>query len=97
LKSSKASGGRPSPTSRRSPDLPSAWASDRHQQQHPGTLQVRAGGRRQFIDSVMRTNLDKAMVVSFDTSAELVSDLVSDTDKLTAAIRDLRPAVEPRL
>jgi VWFA-related protein len=43
----------------------------------------------QFIDSVMRTNLDKAMVVSFDTSAELVSDLVSDTDKLTAAIRDL--------
>jgi VWFA-related protein len=45
----------------------------------------------QFIDSVMRTNLDKAMVVSFDTSAELVSDLVSDTDKLTAAIRDLHP------
>jgi VWFA-related protein len=45
----------------------------------------------QFIDSVMRTNLDKAMVVSFDTSAELVSDLVSDTDKLTAAVRDLRP------
>ena len=43
----------------------------------------------QFIDSVMRTNLDKAMVVSFDTSAELVSDLMTDTDKLTAAIRDL--------
>src|SRR5208283_884262 len=45
----------------------------------------------QFIDSVMRTNLDKAMVVSFDTSAELVSDLISDTDKLTSSIRDLRP------
>jgi len=45
----------------------------------------------QFIDSVMRTNLDKALVVSFDTSAELVADLVSDTDKLTAAIRDLHP------
>ena len=45
----------------------------------------------QFIDSVMRTNLDKAMVVSFDTSAELVSDLINDTDKLTAAIRGLRP------
>jgi VWFA-related protein len=45
----------------------------------------------QFIDSVMRTNLDKAMVVSFDTSAELVSDLINDTDKLTAAIRNLRP------
>src|SRR5271157_1133492 len=45
----------------------------------------------QFIDSVMRTNLDKALVVSFDTSAELVSDLINDTDKLTAAIRNLRP------
>jgi VWFA-related protein len=45
----------------------------------------------QFIDSVMRTNLDKALVVSFDTSAELVSDLINDTDKLTASIRDLRP------
>ena len=45
----------------------------------------------QFIDSVMRTNLDKALVVSFDTSAELVSDLITDTDKLTAAIRDLHP------
>jgi VWFA-related protein len=45
----------------------------------------------QFIDSVMRTNLDKALVVSFDTSAELVADLITDTDKLTAAIRDLHP------
>jgi Ca-activated chloride channel family protein len=45
----------------------------------------------QFIDSVMRTNLDKALVVSFDTSAELVADLMTDTDKLTAAIRDLHP------
>ena len=39
----------------------------------------------------MRTNLDKALVVSFDTSAELVADLMTDTDKLTAAIRDLHP------
>jgi VWFA-related protein len=45
----------------------------------------------QFIDSAMRTNLDKALVVSFDTSAELVADLINDTDKLTAAIRDLHP------
>ena len=45
----------------------------------------------QFIDSVMRTRLDKALVVSFDSSAELVSDLVPDTDKLQAAIHDLRP------
>ena len=31
------------------------------------------------------------MVVRFDTSAELVSDLTTDTDKLERAIRDLRP------
>jgi Ca-activated chloride channel homolog len=45
----------------------------------------------QFISSVMRTNMDKALVVSFDTSTQLISDLVTETDKLTAAIRDLRP------
>jgi len=45
----------------------------------------------QFIDSVMRSNLDKALVVSFDTSTDLVADLMTDTDKLTAAIRDLHP------
>lgn len=43
-----------------------------------------------FINSVMRKE-DKAIIVSFDTSAELVADLTSDTDKLTNAIRDLRP------
>src|SRR5664280_2974820 len=45
----------------------------------------------QFINSVMRTNMDKALVVSFDTSTALVSDLIAETDKLTAAIRDLHP------
>ena len=45
----------------------------------------------EFIKSVMRSRVDKAMVVSFDTSAELVSDLIDDTDKLEAAIRGLRP------
>ena len=39
----------------------------------------------------MRSRVDKAMVVSFDTSAELVSDLIDDTDKLETAIRGLRP------
>jgi VWFA-related protein len=43
-----------------------------------------------FINSVMRDQ-DKAMVVGFDTEAELVSDLTSDTAKLENAIRDLRP------
>ncbi len=43
-----------------------------------------------FVNSVMRTE-DKAIVVSFDTSAELVADLTSDTHKLENAIRDLRP------
>ncbi len=45
----------------------------------------------EFLKSVVHTNVDKAMVVSFDTSAQLVSDLVDDLDKLDLAIRDLRP------
>ena len=45
----------------------------------------------EFLKSVVHANVDKAMVVSFDTSPELVSDLVDDTDKLDRAIRDLRP------
>ena len=45
----------------------------------------------EFIHSVMRSRLDRALVVSFDTSAELVSDLIEDTDTLEAAIRGLRP------
>jgi Ca-activated chloride channel family protein len=45
----------------------------------------------EFIRSVVKANQDKAMVVSFDTSAELVSDLIDDTAKLERAIRDLRP------
>jgi Mg-chelatase subunit ChlD len=37
----------------------------------------------------MRTNLDKAMVLSFDSNAEMVSELTPDTDKLDSAIRGL--------
>jgi Ca-activated chloride channel homolog len=43
-----------------------------------------------FVNGVMRDQ-DKAMVVSFDSATELVSDLTSDTAKLEHAIRDLRP------
>jgi Ca-activated chloride channel homolog len=43
-----------------------------------------------FVNGVMRDQ-DKAMVVSFDSATELVSDLTSDTGKLEHAIRDLRP------
>lgn len=43
-----------------------------------------------FINSVMRTE-DKAVVVSFDTAAELVADLTNDTNKLENAVRNLRP------
>ena len=45
----------------------------------------------EFITSVVHPGVDKAMIVSFDSSAELVSDLIDDTDKLTAAVRSLRP------
>ena len=43
-----------------------------------------------FVNSVVRKE-DKAIVVSFDTAAELVADLTDDTSKLENAIRSLRP------
>ncbi len=45
----------------------------------------------EFINSVLRPKEDRAMVVSFDTSAEMVSDLVDDPEKLAKSIRNLRP------
>ncbi len=44
----------------------------------------------EFLKSVIKSNQDKAMVVSFDTAPELVADLVDDTDKLED--RHPRPA-----
>src|SRR5205085_10897166 len=44
-----------------------------------------------FINGVIRTNQDRGMVVSFDTKAELVADLQTDTEKLVTAVRNLRP------
>jgi len=43
-----------------------------------------------FLSQVMRP-ADKAVVVSFDTAAELVADLTGEVDKLKAAVRSLRP------
>ena len=45
----------------------------------------------EFINSVLRPKEDRAMVVSFDTSAELVSDLIDEPEKLAKSIRNLRP------
>src|SRR5713226_4178296 len=45
----------------------------------------------EFINSVIRPREDKAMVVSFDTAAELVADLMDDPEKLAKSIRNLRP------
>jgi Ca-activated chloride channel family protein len=44
-----------------------------------------------FVNTVVRLGQDKAMVVSFDTSAELVADLTDNTTDLARAIRSLRP------
>jgi Ca-activated chloride channel family protein len=44
-----------------------------------------------FVQTVVRPVLDKAMVVSFDTSAELVTDMTDDIGKLNASIQNLRP------
>jgi len=47
----------------------------------------------EFINSVIRPREDKAMVVSFDTAAELVSDLSDNPEKLAKSIRDLSCAI----
>src|SRR5271166_3410696 len=40
-----------------------------------------------FINTVIRPHQDKAIIVSFDTAAELVSDLTDDTEQLNRAVR----------
>lgn len=45
----------------------------------------------EFINSVVRPDVDKAIVVSFDTGFSVVADLTSDVEKLTEAVRELRP------
>ncbi len=44
-----------------------------------------------FIDNTVRPHQDKALVVSFDTAAELVTDLTDDIPLLEKAIQSLRP------
>jgi Ca-activated chloride channel family protein len=44
-----------------------------------------------FIDSTVRPEHDRAMVVSFDTSAELVADLTDNIADLEKAVGNLRP------
>jgi VWFA-related protein len=44
-----------------------------------------------FINSAIRPRQDKGMLVSFDSAAELVSDLIDDPEKLANAVRSLRP------
>ena len=45
----------------------------------------------EFIRVALRPELDKAMIVSFDSSTELVADLTSNVQQLEKAIQDLRP------
>ena len=44
-----------------------------------------------FVNSVIRPGQDKAMVISFDSATELVSDLTDSTEQLAKGIRNLRP------
>src|SRR5579883_1021326 len=44
-----------------------------------------------FVTTVIRPHEDAAIVVSFDTAAELVADLTDNTEKLNNAIKRLRP------
>ncbi len=43
-----------------------------------------------FVESVMRPEQDKALIVSFDSHPELVDDLDNNVEKLTNSIRDMR-------
>jgi Ca-activated chloride channel homolog len=43
-----------------------------------------------FIERVLRPTVDKGIVVSFDSSAELVADMTDDIGKLVASVRNLR-------
>jgi len=45
----------------------------------------------EFVTQVVRPRQDKAVIVSFDSAAELVADLTGDVDILSKAIRGLRP------
>jgi VWFA-related protein len=45
----------------------------------------------EFLNTLLRPRQDRAMIVSFDTSAELAADLTDDHEKLVKTIRDLRP------
>lgn len=45
----------------------------------------------EFLNNLLRPKHDRAMIVSFDTSAEVVADLTEDHDKLVKSIRELRP------
>lgn len=45
----------------------------------------------EFLNSLIRRQKDKAMVVSYDTEAELVVDLTDDTELLSKKLKDLRP------
>lgn len=45
----------------------------------------------EFLNNLLRPKTDRAMIVSFDTAAEMVSDLTDNQEKLIKTIRDLRP------
>ena len=44
-----------------------------------------------FINGVIRPRQDKAVLVSFDSEAQLVADLTDDKEKLARAVRDMKP------
>ena len=65
--------------SRRKQSAAAPGHPDRHQQQHPGPLQVSSRKRPPTSSKPWCVRAqDKAMVVSFDTTAELVADLTDD-------------------
>jgi Ca-activated chloride channel homolog len=45
----------------------------------------------EFLNNTVHANQDRAMLISFSSNAELISDLISDTEKLATSVRQLHP------
>jgi Ca-activated chloride channel family protein len=44
----------------------------------------------EFLNQIIRTNVDRAFVIGFDTTAEVTQDFTDDTEKLSRGVRSLR-------
>jgi len=73
------------------PTCPAARRPRRYQQQHSDRFRFEQEAADRFVQSVVRPRQDRLMLVSFDSVAELVSDLTDDVVALEKGINGMRP------